>query len=375
MATVWGRGYAGLYRSLILACFMGSLCCIAALAGCKGDPAGAGEPNTSRAPIRVRTLTIQAGEASRIVTLSGFTEPIRRAAPAARIMSKVVEAGFLEGDQVEENRILIRLDTRDLRARKREALASLETASATLEISRLNLTRMRNLHASQSVSRHQMETVEVAASQAEAAREAARAAVEDLDVTLSYARACAPFSGVVVRKMVEVGNMVAPGQQLFIIEDDSSLRVVAPVGTDLAVGIRPGDTLTVRIEGQGVKGTVEGIVSSGSTSAPGQRVQLIVGNRDHRFRAGTLAAVEVPQGGEKATGICVPKDSLVEKGRLTGAYVVAHDKTAWLHWLVTGRDTGGGVSVISGLKSGDRVVISPEQAGVRDGSVVEEATR
>lgn len=366
---------ANVCRSLVLICLGGALCFIAALAGCKGDPLDASNPAVSRVPIKVSTLTIKAGEASRTVTLSGFTEPFRRATPAARIMAKVVEAGFLEGDRVDQNRVLIRLDTRDLHARKREALASLKTASTSLEISRLNLARMRNLHASQTVSRHQMETVEVAESQAEAARDAAQASVEDLDVNLSYAEARSPFPGVIVRKMVEMGNMVAPGQPLFIIEDDSSLRVVAPVGTDLAAGIAPGDTLTVRIEGQSVKGTVEGVMSSGSTTAPGQRVQLIVGNRDHRFRAGTLAVVEVPQAGEKPSGIFVPKDSLIERGRLTGVYVVANDKTARLHWLVTGRETSSGVSVISGLHTGDRVVVTPEREGVRDGSAIEEVSR
>jgi RND family efflux transporter MFP subunit len=343
--------------------------------GCSNDPTNARESVDIKAPIRVNTLAVQVDKTKRMVTLSGFTEPIHRATPSARIMAKIIDARFQEGDRVEGDRVLIHLDTRDLLARKRQAMASLETACTTLEVSRLNLSRMRSLHASQTVSLHQLETSEVAASQAEAARAAAKAAVEDLDVSLSYSQARAPFPGIIVRKMVEVGNMISPGQPLFIIEDDSSLRVIAPVGTDLAAGIKPRDMLTVRIAGQKVTGTVEGIMSSGNTEAPGQRMQLLIDNRDRHFRAGTLAVVEVPSVGSEIKGIYVPKAALIEIGQLKGAYVAGKDKTAQLHWLILGEDRGDTVNVLSGLHDGERVILSPEKCGIRDGSSVEVVTK
>jgi RND family efflux transporter MFP subunit len=290
-------------------------------------------------------------------------------------MARVVEAGFHEGDRVEEGRMLIRLDTRDLLARKRQAQAALETASTALDVARLNLERMHNLQKSGTVSRHQLETSEVAHAQATSAAAAANSALDELDVNLSYAIARAPFKGVIVRKMVEEGNMVAPDQGLFIIEDDSQLRVIAPMGTDLAAGLKPGQTLPVRMEGETVQGKIEGIVPSGSTESPGLRIQIIIDNAQHRFRAGTLAVVEVPLGASEVASIFIPKVALVEKGRLTGTYVMTKDSTARLHWLILGDNPGDMVSVLSGLHEGDRVILSPEKAGVVDGKLVEEIAR
>lgn len=355
--------------------------CILALAvvlvtGCSGGNSNAETPkHPNKVPLKVRTCAVQVQRSAQPVMLTGFTEPVHRVTPSARIMAKVIEADFQEGDRVEADRTLIRLDTRDLLARKRQAQAAIETASTALDVARMNLERMRNLQKSGAVSRYQLEAAEVSHAQANAAAAGAKSAMDELDVNLSYAVARAPFKGVIVRKLVEEGNMVAPGQGLFIIEDDSRLRIIAPVGTDLAAGLKPGQTLTVRMGGEKVQGTIEGIVPSGSTEAPGLRVQLIIDNARHRFRAGTLAVVEVPLGTSEVAGILIPKEALVEKGRLTGAYVVTKDSTARLHWLILDDNPGDMVSVLSGLHEGDRVILAPEKTGVTDGKPVEEIAR
>ena len=186
-----------------------------------------------------------------------FNQPIRRATPAARIMAKIISTGFQEGDRVEAARVLIRLDIRDLLARKRRPEPTSIPPPLPLMLA-LNLERMRNLQKSGTVSHHQLETTEVVHAQANAAATAAKSGLDEIDVNLSYAVARAPFSGVIVRKMVEVGNMVAPGQGLFIIEDDSRLRIIAPVGTDLAEGLKPGQTLHVRMGEEKVQGNNRG---------------------------------------------------------------------------------------------------------------------
>lgn len=346
------------------------------IAGCKGEDTNAQASKLpGNNPVRVKTCAVQVEGSARAVTLSGFTEPIHRASPSARIMAKVVQASFLEGDRVEAGRVLISLDTRDLLARKRQAEAACETTTSALKVARLNRERMRNLQKSGTVSNSQLESAEVACSQANAAAEGARSGLEELEVNLSYAVARAPFSGVIVRKMVERGNMVVPGQPLFIIEDDSKLRVIAPLGADLAAGIEPGRNLWLRIGGEKVKGTIEGIIPSGSTEAPGLRIQLIIDNNRRAFRPGTLALVEVPLSATDDRTITIPRETLIEKGRLSGVYVVGKDNTARLHWLVLGGENDGQVNVLSGLKEGDRVILNPEGAGIRDGKPIEEIAR
>ena len=83
--------------------------------------------------------------------------------------------------------------------------------------------------------------------------------------------------------------------------------------------------------------------------------------------------MEVPLEKTEVIKILVPKAALIDKGRLSGAYVVTKDSTVRLHWLILGDDPGDMVSVLSGLKEGDRVILYPEKASLRDGQPVEEA--
>ena len=71
----------------------------------------------------------------------------------------------------------------------------------------------------------------------------------------------------------------------------------------------------------------------------------------------------------------LPKSAIVERGQLAGAFVVGKDSTARLRWLVLGESQGDMVSVLSGLQAGDRVILSPDAAGVTDGRRVEAKAR
>jgi RND family efflux transporter MFP subunit len=350
--------------------------CIAALTTGCGDKSGGKEPGyNEKPPCKAELFTAKVENAPRLISLSAFTEPFNRTSPGARVMARVTAVSVREGDRVASDRVLARLDTRDLQARHEEAQANLDTATTALKVAQTNLERMRDLHELRIVPLAKLEFVEVAFAQANAAKATAAAMLDEVDVNLSYAVVRAPFSGVVVRKMTEVGNLAAPGQPLFIIEDDSRLRAVAPIGADLASGLSAGESLPVQIGGETVQGIVEGVMPSGEPSAPGLRVQLLIDNARHRFRAGTLAVVQAPLVQRDTPKIMLPKSAVVEHGQLTGAFVVGKDSTARLRWLVLAESRGDMVSVLSGLQAGDRVILSPDAAGVTDGRRVEAKAR
>jgi len=349
---------------------------VVVMAGCGADSTSKAEFDISkRSPLEVITYVVQSESAGQGLSLSGLTEPVRRSSPAARMMARVLATGFQEGDRVAARQVLVRLDARDLEARRRQAQAALATAATTQDVARLNLERLRNLYKAGTVSRSQLEKVEIAYAQAEAAVAAAKSGRDELDVNLAYAEVRAPFDGVIVRKMIEEGSMVTPGQPLFILEDESRLRIVAAIGSDLAAGLKPGQTLSVLIGGEKTQGGIEGIVPSGQTLAPGLRVQLLIDNPSHRFKSGTLATVKIPTGPEDASEIFIPKAALFEHGRLTGAFVIGKDAAAHLHWLILGESQGDMVKVLSGLKAGDKVIFNPEKSGIADGLVVKEMTQ
>ena len=357
------KNHHQLYLIMILSF---TLACI--LTGCKDKVQGT--VNAGKQPCIVETYAITAEKTQRAIELSGITEPVMQAIPAARVMAKVLRADFHEGEQVQNGRTLVVLDTRDLETRKMQAQAGLTTARHALDIARTNLARKNNLYSTADIPLAELEMAQLAESQANSTVSAASAAVSELDVNLSYAVAKAPFSGMIVRKMTETGNMVAPGQPLFIIQDNSRIRIIAPVGTDLASSLRAGDKIAASIGNEKVEGIIEGVVSSGDVRAPGLRLQILVDNPGYRYQTGVLAIVKVPLGMKEEKRLTIPKDALVKSGQLSGVYVAGDDKIAHLRWLTVSEDKDGSINVLTGMNEGERIIISPVKSGVYDGQVI-----
>jgi RND family efflux transporter MFP subunit len=251
-----------------------------------------------------------------------------------------------------------------------QAQAGLATARHALEIASKNLARKKDLYSTSDIPLAELEMAQLSESQANSAVSAASAAVNELDINLSYAIATAPFSGTIIRKMTETGNMVAPGQPLFIIQDNSRIRIIAPVGSDLAASLRAGEKIAASIGNEKVEGIIEGIVSSGDVRAPGLRLQILVDNHGYRYQTGVLAVVKAPVGMEERKRLTVPKDALVKSGQLSGVYVAGDDKVAHLHWLTVSEDKDGAINVLTGLNEGERIILSPGKAGLYDGQSI-----
>jgi RND family efflux transporter MFP subunit len=339
------------------------LVCI--VTGCKNREEG--RINALKQQCIVETYTITAEKAQRTIELSGITEPVMQTTPAARVMAKVLRADFHEGERVQNGRTLVVLDKRDLETRKMQAQSGLATASHTLEIASKNLSRKKDLFSTADIPLAELEMAQLAESQASSAVSAASAAVSELDINLSYAVAKAPFSGTIVRKMTETGNMVAPGQPLFIIQDNSRIRIIAPVGTDLASSLRTGKKIAAIIGNEKIEGIIEGIVSSGDIRAPGLRLQILVDNPGYRYQSGVLAIIKVPLGMKEEKRLTIPKDALVKFGQLSGVYIAGDDRIAHLRWLTVNEDKDGLINVLTGLNEGERIILSPGKAGVYDG--------
>jgi multidrug efflux pump subunit AcrA (membrane-fusion protein) len=182
------------------------------LGGCSEPAASAPARTADLPPCSVEVQPVTLDQTARSTTVVGVAEPLRRTTPSARVMARVTAAAFREGERVLAGQLLVRLDTRDLSRRREQAAAGQDVARAALSLAQVNVERMRALRASGAISGAQLEQAEAMLTQATAATTTAGAVIGEVDVNLSYARVEAPFAGVVVRRLVEVGDLVGPGQ-------------------------------------------------------------------------------------------------------------------------------------------------------------------
>ncbi|RLB44472.1 MAG: hypothetical protein DRH30_01510 [Deltaproteobacteria bacterium] len=362
--------------SVGVATFLGTLVLLAFGTGCSEHDSSSNASRSEDLPAcAVHIEQAQADNTPRFARVVGVTEPVRRTSPAARTMARVTKADFHEGQRVSEGQVLAQLDTRDLGTRRKQAKAAQDAGHTALSLARTHLKRMHALYATGDIPKSQLEQAEMAFAQAQATAATASAAVEAVGVNLSYARVVAPFAGVIVRRLVEVGNLVAPGQPVAVLEDDAQLRIVAPIGSDLAKRVALGQKVSVELGESRVSATVQSVISSGDTRAPGLRLQLLVENPNQLYRAGTIAIVELPRNGDGISGVRIPSDALFERGQLTGVFVVNEQSEARLRWIVIAETAGDSIRVLSGLRVGERVAIARDPNCLSDGRRVTTANR
>jgi membrane fusion protein, multidrug efflux system len=209
--------------------------------------------------------------------------------------------------------------------------------------------------------------------QAQARIASAQADLASVQVTLGYAKIVAPISGVVTVKHADIGSLAAPGTPLLTLEDSRRYWLEAAVPESQTARIRRGQSLAVQIEAAGISttATVSEIVP---TADPATRTTLVRLDlpASASLRSGLFGRVWVPTGRRQA--IRVAREAVIERGQLQGVYVVAPDNIARFRLVRTGEASRGAVEVLSGLTSGEVVVLG-STARVSDGARIEGAKR
>jgi len=331
-------------------------------------------------PMRVRVAVVTASRAPRGVPAVGAVEPIRRASPASRLMGTVVAAPFEEGDRVDSGQVLVRIDDRDMAARRTQVESRVGESEVLLRDAETLVARMDTLAKQGAIAGVQLEQAQTGRARAAAGVESARAALRELEANAAYGVVMAPFAGEIVRKNVNVGDVATPGAPLFVLEDLSHLRVIASVGEGAAARLRPGARVPVEIEAAGVRavGVVEAVVPASRPPVTGFRVNVVLGRPSAAVISGMTATVLVPSDEPDAvpgTRLLVPRDALVRRGQMVGVFLV-DGTTAHLRWVRVGLVHGDVVEVLSGLRGGERVVVGASDR-LTDGQrvTVEEAAR
>jgi HlyD family secretion protein len=154
-------------------------------------------------------------------------------AVAGKVPGKVVELLAREGDAIAQGQVLLRLDDRQIRARVEQAkqgLAAitpqLATAQRAEEQARRDAARLRNLLAQGTSTRRETEHTQLAWAVAQGQLTTARAQQAQAEAALAEAQSVqddltirAPAGGILTTRMVDVGEVIAPGAPMFDIVD------------------------------------------------------------------------------------------------------------------------------------------------------------
>ncbi|MFC5408979.1 efflux RND transporter periplasmic adaptor subunit [Larkinella bovis] len=194
--------------------------------------------------------------------------------------------------------------------------------------------------------------------------------VQTLKKQLRDAVVYAPISGVVTRKDIERGLFIAPGSPLLTITDVSAIKLVIDVPEAELNLFRPGRAVAIAFDmypGKTVTGTVHYIRLKGGETGKFP-VEIRVANSPATpLRVGMTARVSLPNA-TLLSGLAIPRTALVTTSQQPAVYVL-QNKQITLRSIETGATTGTILLVRSGLREGERVVVSGTE-GLTNGQTV-----
>ena len=141
-------------------------------------------------------------------------------------------------DFVEKGEVIARLRDTEHRARLAQAAADLRSASAQLEQAREEHQRIEGLYQQKNVSESALDQAEADLESAEARLESAQANLEQAQEQLEYTQIRAPYSGIVIRRHVELGEVASPGSPVMSGISLEELRVIIDVPQSAIPAVR-----------------------------------------------------------------------------------------------------------------------------------------
>jgi RND family efflux transporter MFP subunit len=290
-----------------------------------------------------------------LVEVTGQVAAVTQATLSSKIQGTVLEVRVREGTLVSKGEILLTLDSRDLRANLARADAELENAKA-------HLARMKRLYDQESVAKQELDNATRSFKVADATKQAAEA-------QLSYTVIRAPFDGIVTEKKIEVGELAAPGQPMLKLEDPKRARLEATVAEGDLRSVTVGGKVPIVIDALGeqpLTGTVAQVLPSGDPATHTFLVKVDLPPTPG-LRTGMFGRMQLGKGSSRT--LAISKPGIIERGELTGAFVVGADDIMRLRWVKVGRTVGTSVEILSGLNPGERVLADATQG--QDGARVE----
>ena len=336
-----------------------------------------------------------------VLNASGYIVAERKAAVASKITGRLVALMVEEGSNVKKGQIIARMESDDVTAAKNQAAANLVNARAALEqaktdrdIARRENFRYQGLVADGSVSQSDWDAINTRYKRSEEGVKVAKAnvlalkaALEGAKAGLDYTLIRAPFDAVVLTKNADVGDIVTPfaavataKAAVVTIADMRSLQVEVDVSETNIVGIRVGQACDIQLDALPAirfRGEVYTIVPTVDRTKATVLVKVRFLDKDPRMLPDMSAKVSFLSRNLKTEELkprlAVNGSALVGKTDQTHVFVLQGNHVQETS-VQTGVKLGDMIEIISGLKSGDRVVINPPK-GMKNGTKIKIAER
>ena len=339
-------------------------------------------------PLRVSTAVAaaQLSTGSSVLDATGYVVARRQATVSSKTTGKVVEVMIEEGMQVNKDQLLARLDDSIPRAQYELAQSQLESSRAglaeldiALQQAQLDLQRTENLADRSLASQADLDrdSLNVAALNARLERSrkdilVAERAMQVQQQVLDDMQIRAPFSGIVIAKAAQPGEMISPISAgggftrtgICTIVDMNSLEIEVDVNESYINRVYPGQPVKASLNAypdDTYAAEVIAIIPAADRNRATVRVRVRLLQRDERVlpdmgvRVAFLEQASEEQAAASNDAVLVPKHSISDAEGKKFVYVVRANQ-AERRAVRLGAERGDRVQILTGLSGGERVI-------------------
>lgn len=302
---------------------------------------------------------------------SGYVVARRKATLSAKILGKLTEVNFEEGQRVKAGDIVARLDDSNYIAALRQAQAQAIQAKAAMDNTAPIYTRYRTLKEQGAGSTDDLENRRLAYDNARTQYGVSQAAVALAQSNLRDTLVRAPFDGVVTVKVAQVGEVVAPSAAgggdtrtgIVTIVDMDSLEVQVDVSENYIERVQVGAPVVIHLDAfpdWDIPGAVIAIIPTADQSKGTVQVRVAIKTKDPRIlpqMASRVAFLNLPEKGaaQAVSRVTVPPAAVIANGKTGSVFVIGSEDKIEKREVALGLKTANAVTILSGLSAGDRL--------------------
>jgi len=324
-----------------------------------------------------------------ILTASGYLVARKQSVVSSKIQGRISSLRVEEGSIVNSGDILATLDNEDAQAAIVKAKADIEYAKADLAEAQRQEKLQEDLYRGKVVSQDTLDAAKAKVNLAAAAIQQDQATLQVQQAYLDFTTVRAPFAGVVVKKMTEVGESVAPippgvnistsSGAIVAIADMNSLEAEVDVNESNVSQLQPNQPAEVTVQaipGHTYKGVLRQVIPTADRTKATVTVKVSIVDKDKFLRPEMSCNVTFLEPQKKILSASAPpqriitisKDAVITRDGKSIVFAIEDNRVRSLP-IVTGADLHGQVIVKQGLAGSETLVNNPPQK-LKDGDSV-----
>jgi RND family efflux transporter MFP subunit len=328
-----------------------------------------------------------------ILTASGYLVARRQSVVSSKIQGRISRLLVEEGSIVKEGDVLATLENEDYVAAIAKAKADIEYAKADLAEAQRQERLQEGLFRSKVVSQDALDTAKAKVALALATIEQDKANLQVQQANYDFTTIRAPFAGIVVKKMTEAGESVAPippgvnistsSGAIVAIADMNSLEAEVDVNEANVAQLQSGQPAEITVQAipnHTYRGVLRQVIPTADRTKATVTVKTSILDKDKYLKpemSCNVTFLQPQKHAEKTTAapkriVTIPKDAIVTRDGKSVVFQVEDKKVHQLP-VVTGADLLGGVIVTSGLVGSETLVSNPPDK-LKDGDSVKVKT-